>query len=115
MKAHRILGILWFALCCFTCFNMLRSFPTIQPVAPFVWFVLVSYCLLNLAGVVASMFLFRGALWTRWILCLLAIFMAFVGIASIVTSGSLSIWNGVVCVFALVSPILLFLPRHEPV
>jgi hypothetical protein len=32
-----------------------------------------------------------------------------------VTSGTFQILPCVICVFALATPVLLFLPRHEPV
>ena len=114
MKTYRILGILWFALCCFGSLNM-GSFRGIHPVAPFVWIIIALYCLLIFAGLVASIFLVIGRFWPRWIISLLAIFVAFFGIASIVTSGTFQILPCVICVFALATPVLLFLPRHEPV
>jgi hypothetical protein len=114
MKTYRILGFLWFALCFFGCCNF-GSFCGIQPTAPFVWFIIALFCLLVFTGLVASIFLFFGKLWPRWIISLLAIVMGFFIIASIVTSGSLGIATCLICAFALATPVLLFLPRHEPV
>jgi hypothetical protein len=64
---------------------------------------------------VASLFLFRGASWARWFVGALAGFLVFSDIAYIVTSRSLPTWTVCVGVFAIVSLVLLFLPKHVPV
>jgi drug/metabolite transporter superfamily protein YnfA len=119
MKTHRILGILWLALCCNSVINLLRALMELHPTASglwVAWFVFAGSCLLYVAGMVASIFLFRGARWARWLIALVAIQMVVFGpIASIVIQKSLPIWAAFSGVFALVSLVLLFLPRHEPV
>jgi hypothetical protein len=115
MKIYRILGILWLALCCFTCFNLLRSFSTIQPVAPIVWVLLVFLWAAGFGWHCGEHIFVSWGFWARWIISSLAVFMAFVGIASILTSRSLSITNAAVCAFALVTPVLILLPKREPV
>jgi len=115
MKTHRILGILWFALCCYSVVNLLRALVELRATAGPAWSVLAVSCLLYLAGIVASIFLFRGARWARWFIAVLAVWEAFATTAYLVTSKSFHIWSGFCIVLAVVSLVLLFLPRHEPV
>jgi len=117
MKTHRLLGILWLALCCYSVFNLIRALLALHPTAAGLWVawsVLAGSCLLYLTGIVASIFLFRGARWARWIIALIAVYMAFGSIATVVIQKSLPIWAASYGVIALVSLGLLFLPRHEP-
>jgi hypothetical protein len=117
MKMYRILGILWLAFCCYACFNELRALLALHPTAGqwVAWYVLAFSGLIFLAGIVASIFLFRGARWARWIVGLVAIFVALGSIAYIVRYRSLPVWAASCSIFSLVSLPLLFLPRHEPV
>ena len=71
--------------------------------------------LLLLAGIVASCFLYRGALWARRFIGLIALLYVVAGIAQIVQFRTISLLGGLSAIFALVSLVLLFLPRHEPV
>ncbi|MCX6916327.1 MAG: hypothetical protein NT167_25340 [Verrucomicrobia bacterium] len=115
MKTYRILGILWFAFCCYACFNELRALLTIRPTAglwPAVW-VHAGFCLLFLAGMVASIGLFRSARWARWFVSSLAVFLVVSDIAYIVTTRSLPIWTVWLGVFAVGSLVLLFWPRDK--
>ena len=84
-----------------------------------VWFVLAGFCLLDLAGIVASIFLYRGARWARWFIGLYAVFTVLSGIAYMVMARSLHTYTvcigASVCVFATMSVVLLLLPKHEPV
>jgi hypothetical protein len=116
MKKHRILGLLWLAFCCYACFNELRAVLALHPTAGLwpAWCVLASCCLLYLAGIVASLFLFRGARWAHWFVGALASFLVLSDIAYMVTSRSVPTWTVGVGVFAIVSLALLFLPKHEP-
>jgi hypothetical protein len=121
MKTYRILGIFWLLFCGYGCFNFLRellALPGTTGLWP-VWFVLAGLCLLDLAGIVASIFLFRGAKWARWFVGLFAAFTALCGIAYIMMARSLHSYTvciiAGVCVFATISVVLLFLPKHEPV
>jgi hypothetical protein len=81
--------------------------------------VLAAFCLLDLAGVAASLFLFRGARWARWFIGLFAIFKMVCGIIYMVMAKSPHTYTvyiiACVCVFAAVSVVLLLLPKHEPV
>jgi hypothetical protein len=122
MKTHRILGILWAAYCCYSCFNLFRALLShLHPTAgghevawPVLAVLAVSF-LMYLAGIVASIFLFRGATWARWIIAVIAVYMLLGCVACVVTQKSLPIWAASSGVVALVSLALLFLPRHEPV
>jgi hypothetical protein len=117
MKSYRILGILWLAFCCYACFNELRALLAIHPTKglwPAVW-VHAGFCLLFLAGIVASLFLFRGTRWARWLVGSLAVFLAVADIAYIVTTKSLPTWTICLGVFVIVSLVLLILPKPEPV
>ena len=118
MKTHRILGILWLALCCYSCFNEFRALLALHPTAAGLWVawsVLAGFCLMYLAGIVASIFLFRGARWARWVVALVATVVAFGCATYVVTQKTLPVWAASSGVFALISLPLLFLPRHEPV
>ena len=79
------------------------------------WSVLVGFCLIFLVGIVASIFLFRGANWARWFIIVLAMLETFYGITMIVQHRQFHIVSSIFSIFALVSLVLLFLPRHEPV
>jgi uncharacterized membrane protein YobD (UPF0266 family) len=61
---------------------------------------------------VASFFLFHGARWASIVVGVIALLIV---IACIWQIRSLSIWSGLLGVFALVSVYYLFLPRHDPV
>jgi|ERR1700677_1824620 hypothetical protein len=118
MKTHRILGILWLALCSYCGFETLPAlFPvhTDTVIRNFSWYYLAFSCLIYLAGVVASIFLLRGKREARWIVGSVAAFMVLSIIATIYTVGSVSILSAVFGLFAVVSLMLLFFPKHEPV
>ena len=117
MKTYRILGILWFAFCCYSCFNELRALTALHPTGTGLWLawsVLAGFCLIYLVGGVASLFLFRGARWARWIVALVAAFVAFGCVAFFVTQTSFHVWALSTGAFALVSIPLLFLPGPKP-
>jgi len=118
MKTYRILGILWLAFCCYYSFNECRALLALHPTAAglwVAWFVLAGFFLVFMAGIVASIFLFRGARWARWFIGLIAIFVVFSSICVIVTLRLLPMWTACSCVFALVSLVLLFSTRQKPV
>jgi hypothetical protein len=118
MKTYRILGILWLALCCYYAFNLIRVLLAFHPIAAGLWVawsVLAGSCLLYFVGIVASIYLFRGARWARWIIAVIAVYRVFGNITFVVTLKTLPIWTATSVVIALVSLGLLFLPRHEPV
>jgi peptidoglycan/LPS O-acetylase OafA/YrhL len=119
MKTHRILGILWLALWSYG--FVWQAWPLSH--IPFVpnfsatpaLFLVILVCLLYLAGAVASFFLFRGTRWARKSVGLIAVLTVILAVVQIVVFRSFSVLGGLITVFALVSAVLLFLPRHEPV
>jgi len=118
MKINRILGILWLAFCCFREFNLIRAFLNTHPTIETLWFTrlfFLSFCLLDLGGIVASIFLYLGARWARWFIALLAVLVLFGSFGNIVTQKSIPMWAVAPSVFAIVSLVLLFLSRREPV
>jgi hypothetical protein len=118
MKTHRILGILWLALCSYFCFNLLRALLELHPTAGGLWVawsVLAGSCLLYLAGIVASIFLVRGRPGARWLLGFIALIVLLQDTAFFVTMKQVPIQSAVICCFAVLSTALLFWPRHEPV
>ena len=116
MKIHRILGMLWLALSCYSSFNLLRVLVELHRTPGSMWVASCVPCVVHLAGIVASIFLFRGARWARWVIALIAFYMVVFGpVASVLIQKSLPIRAACSGVFALVSIVLLFLPRHEPV
>jgi hypothetical protein len=117
VKTYRILGILWFAFCCYACFNELRAVLALHPTGGIwpAWWVLAGFCLLYLAGIVASIFLFRGARWARWIVGLVAVLVVLSSIAAIASQEALPVWAIGPGLIALVSLVVLFSSRHESV
>jgi hypothetical protein len=114
--SFRILGTLWFAFCCYACFNEIRALMAIHPTAglwPAVW-VHAGFCLLFLAGMVASLFLFRSTRWARWFVGSLAVFLLVSDIAYIVTTRSFPTGAIFLGVLVIVSLALLFLSKAEP-
>ena len=119
MKTHHILGALWLAYCSIFGGFILWQFgsflfaphPRITPGL----FMAILICLLYLAGAVASIFLIRGARWARIFIGLIAVLSVIACIGQIVSFRSLSFWGGISGAFALVSVVLLFWPKHEPV
>jgi hypothetical protein len=114
MKRLRILGILWVLFCGYVFYDLFQW--TLYPDWPgvswrdFVRFYLqIFFCLLNLAGMVAATFLFRGARWARWFIVLVALLIALTAIDDMVWLKSVSVWAAFYACFSLVSiPLLLF-------
>ena len=117
MKTYRILGILWFAFCCYACLNEFRAVLGIHPTAGLwpAWCVLAGFCLLYLTGIVASLFLFRGARWARRTVGFVAFVVLLSGMASIASQKAVPVWAIGPGLFALVSLAVLFLSKHESV
>ena len=119
MKTHRILGILWLALCSYIGFSLLWQLShtfvlsNFRPTPDF--YLAIFGCLLYLAGALASFYLFRGAQWARGFIRVVAVLTVISMIAQIIAFRSLNFWSGLFGLFALVSLVSLFLPRHEPV
>ena len=117
-KTNRILGILWLALCGYSVFYLLRALQALHPTAAGLWLawsVLAGSCLMYLVGMVAGLFLFRGANWARWYIAMLAVWEAFSTSAYLVVSKSVHAWSCFCIVLAVVTLVLFFLPKHEPV
>jgi hypothetical protein len=121
MKTQRILGILWLALCSFTGLSLLWQLSHIfftdlskfRPTPDL--FLAILMCLVYLAGAVASFYLFRGARWARRFVGLIAVLSVIACIGQIIACRSLPFLGGVFSLFAIVSALLLFWPKHEPV
>ena len=110
MKAQRILGILWFAL--FSSILIMWFWQFMQK--PYSGYFRVFTSPVFLLGVVASIFLFRGARWARFTIGVIALFISVLAIVEI--AGSFLSWqDGCLGFFGLVSAVLLFWPRHESV
>jgi len=75
--------------------------------------VLAGDCLLFLAGMVASFFLFRGASWARWFIAVLAVWEILSIATSVETSKSFQVRNCLCAVFAIVTLVLLFLDKNK--
>ena len=118
IKIHRILAIIWLAFCGYTALT--QTLPLFHPylypqrylVAGILGNILI--VLIYLSGAAASYFLFRGSRWA-------AIYVASIAVLSVIfVIGieyllGISVQRNIFIVFALVSALLLFLPRHEPV
>ena len=79
-----------------------------------VFYVSVVVWLLYLAGAVAGFFMYCGARWARIFIGVLAVLFAIICIAQMIRSESI-IFSSIIAIFALVTLVLLLLPRHEPV
>jgi len=118
-KPHRVLGILWLIFCGYFGITMLwrmrhefSHYPNIR---------LIEYvgdliCLMYLAGIVASIFLLRGATWARIVIGVVALVTSSVFIALLVFAHSSTVPGsvvGVLALFAFTSGILLLFPRRH--
>lgn len=110
MKTQRILGILWFAL--FSSILVMWFWQFTEK--PDSGYFRVFMSPVFLLGAVASIFLFRGARSGRFTIGVIALCISGLVIVEIVDSF-LSWQDGCLGLFALVSVVLLFRPRHEPV
>ena len=122
MKTYRILGILWIGLCGFTAISVLRAIPrniVFLPESypkPIFYFQVLFECLFFLAVAIASLFLFiSGAKWARIFVGVIGILGAIRCIIWIVKGHYMSEWGVIVGIFDLVSGVILFWPRREPV
>jgi hypothetical protein len=118
MKTQRILGILWMALCgvpgIIVLLDLLhkRSLTGVLSSPRFDLAALL--CTLCLAGAVIGFSLFRGVERARRLVSVIAVLIVTATIAEFVAYGPIVICGGV-AVFAIVSIVLLFLPRRDPV
>jgi hypothetical protein len=123
MRTQRIFGIAWLGLFGYGGFHFLRLlfdglfatiFATCKGPAPsYLLLAFLPIILPMLVGAVASVFLFRrGDRWARIVVASLA---ALIAIFQIIELRHISISGAILCIFAIVSVILLLLPKHEPV
>ncbi len=127
MKTQRILGILWLVVGSFIGISALwhywflwraifsGSFSESGGIGPSALFFAAMCGPLYLFGAVASIFLFRGARWARISVGVIALYTVIYLLVWIMMMQKFPHWDGVLGVFALVSIVLLLLPRHEPV
>jgi hypothetical protein len=117
-KTDRILGALWLTGCAWSfntvCHQRISSHPPYVSPDPSLILMNMDAVLIYAAGVIGSVFLFRGAMWGRSIVRMLALLMMVACIAQILNSGMLAGWRvgcGIVAVFSLISIWLLHAPR----
>ena len=121
MKTYRTLGIIWFGIFSYgglhLLWRLLDTFFAPNSEAPLVAKLFpILLCLAALAGGVASFFLFRrGARWARIYIGLLLCLTLVLAIVQFFRGLRLPVSNCIVVVIALVSVVLLFWHRHEPV
>ena len=114
MKTYRILAVLWLVINCggiVTLVSTLMMPPPEQ--APTLYYLFLgSILMLDLVGIAASILLIRGARWARWFLGLNAALLVVGSVGQVVQFHSFSALTGIYGVFALVSAILLLMPRR---
>jgi hypothetical protein len=120
MKTHRIVGMLWMILCGVPSIYFLLFLLQVYHSIPRVIFTLdfdlaVLFCLLALAGAVAAFPLYRGAVWARRFVGVDGVLIMLGALTWFVTFQSLPSSVVSFSVLAIISLVLLFLPRHEPV
>ena len=119
MKTYRVLAILWVLLCSNAIFEVLWSLqhaltnPNFQAFP--VLYTTVFVCLIYLTGIVASVCVFRGARWARWLLSCVAAIDALGNLHHVVRTESFLNRGGFFCMFAFISILILLLPRREKV
>jgi hypothetical protein len=120
MKTHRVQGTLWMAICGFS--GILYLWMLLHGVIfhPKIFssprlFSATLLCLLYLAGAMAGISLFRGAWWARRFVGLITVLTVVATIATFVAYRSLPGLYYIVSAFEIISFVLLFSPRHEPV
>ena len=117
MKTHKVLGAAWLAFCGF--FGLLFLWQLLHGIllgarpTPDLYLG-IFVCALYLYGIVASIFLFRGARWARSTVGLIAA-LTFIAVVAQFIAISFSWFACGVGVFSVVSLLLLFRSRHEPV
>jgi len=123
MKTQRILGILWLANCTYACIEtlwmLLRPFTnSAAKVTTFGYYYLTALFILYLAGIVASVFMYKGVKWARWFVGMIACLSVIFGISTIIESRSFAgcdAWFWIYSMFCICSIVLFLLPRHESV
>jgi hypothetical protein len=117
MKTHKVLGAGWLVFCGY--FGLLLLWQLLHGIVlkarptPDL-FIAIFACAVYLCGIVASIFLFRGARWARSIVGLVAA-LTFIAVVAQFIALWFSWFACIVGIFALVSLVFLFLSKHEPV
>jgi hypothetical protein len=95
MKTYRILGILWLVVNCVATVTVIRTLMMPPPNFTQVMYYgsLGSFLVLDLAGILASISLIRGAKWARWFLGLNAICLVFGFVGQVVELKSFSLFT----------------------
>jgi hypothetical protein len=122
MKTQRILGILWMAVCCFlvvfwfTEHSYIFFMPhfSLKRLSLTSHFQIIASPVL-LFGAVASFFLFCGARWARFSVGLIALSIAIIVLWAVLALGMRPVWDPYLAVFALLSAIVLLVPRRHSV
>jgi uncharacterized membrane protein len=117
MKTHHIIATLWLVLCSIFGVSILWGF---RPSAPkyestLQFYMAILFGVAYLFGVVASIFLFRGARWARIFIGIVALLSMLSCVMQYISYRSLPAWGIALGVFSLISVVLLFWPKHEPV
>ena len=118
MKIQRILGAAWLAICGYIAFGQLSSLLRVAVGPHFnlpglLWLFLVS--LVYLTGILASIFLFRGASWARVFIGFVALLTLVILIIQNIRRMPLPILSYIIEFAALVSVVFLSLPRRKAV
>ena len=117
MKTQRILGISWLIFCGY--FGLLLLWQLLHGIVlkarptPDLYIGIFA-CAVYLYGIVASVFLFRGARWARRGVSRVAA-LTLIGVVAQFIALWFSWFAFGVGLFALASLVLLFMARHEPV
>jgi hypothetical protein len=112
---NRVLGVLWLAGCLLSFNTVCHQHPTVSG-GRTVLAMSMSALFIYAAGVVGSVFLFRGAKLGRSIVRMLALLMAIACLAQVLSFGMAAqwrVWCGVVSVFSLVTIWLLHVPEDK--
>ena len=114
MKKYRILAVLWLVLNCVGTVTVVRTLmsPAPNETAVLFYFLLSSFLMLDLIGIIASILLIRGAEWARWFLGSYAVLLVVGSIGQVVESHSLSTLTVTYGIFAAVSAVILLMPRR---
>jgi hypothetical protein len=116
MKTHKILGAGWLAFCGY--FGLVLLWQLLHGIAlkprptPDL-FIAIFACAIYLYGIIASIYLFRGARWARSTVGLVAALTVIAVVAQFIAM-SFSWFACAVGAFSVVSLVLLFRSRHEP-
>jgi hypothetical protein len=119
MKTSKVLGAAWLAFCGF--FGLFIFWQLLyalliktRPMPGLFLYLGVFICAVYLCGIVASIFLFRGARWARGIVGFAATLTLAVSVGQII-AWPFSWLSCGIGIFALVSLVFLVQSRHEPV